>query len=233
MKKGLIFLLLVVGLMSCHRVGRVVEATGEIILIDSTMDALQDSSYMAYIAPIKQELEDALNVPIGYAPEALSKDDEECSILQWATEALWAIAQQLYPGRVDMAVVNRGGMRTDWSAGDITRRHVFELMPFDNELVVLTLTGDEVLKLCAIALAKGEGLVGVDMRVVKGSLVSASIDGKTIDPAACYTVATSDYLSQGNDGLIPLSKYIDYWRSEEKIRELYIEYIEKVKTVKI
>jgi hypothetical protein len=40
-------------------------------------------------------------------------------------------------------------------------------------------------------------------------------------------VATSDYLSQGNDGMLPLAKYAHMWKSEQKIRDLYIEYIQQ------
>ena len=58
-----------------------------------------------------------------------------------------------------------------------------------------------------------------------------TINGKPLEMDKTYTVATSDYLSQGDDGMLPLKNYIKYWNSEEKIRDLYIEYIKQVKTV--
>lgn len=153
-------------------------------------------------------------------------------MLNWASDALLSMARQLCPNHVDIAVVNIGGMRTDWAAGDITRRHIFELMPFDNELVVLTMTGDEILNLCNVFVQRGgEGVAGLRMKARNGKLISATIAGKPILPTAYYTVATSDYLSQGNDGMTPLAQYQDLWRSEEKIRDLYIEYVQQVKTV--
>ena len=69
------------------------------------------------------------------------------------------------------------------------------------------------------------------MKARNGQLISASIGGKPIVPTAYYTVATSDYLSQGNDGMTPLAQHLDVWRSEEKIRDLYIRYVQQVKTV--
>jgi 2',3'-cyclic-nucleotide 2'-phosphodiesterase (5'-nucleotidase family) len=69
------------------------------------------------------------------------------------------------------------------------------------------------------------------MKARNGKLISATIDGKEIIPTAYYTVATSDYLSQGNDGMVPLKNHLSVWRSEEKIRDLYIEYVERTKTV--
>jgi 2',3'-cyclic-nucleotide 2'-phosphodiesterase (5'-nucleotidase family) len=202
------------------------------MMVDSTLDAIQDTTYLQYLTPIKAELEQALNTPIGYAPEIMIVHQPECNMLNWACDALWAMAQQRYPEKVDMAVVNIGGMRCEWAAGDITQRHIFELMPFDNELVVLTMTGDEILNLCNVFIQRGgEGVAGLRMKARNGKLISATIAGKPILPTAYYTVATSDYLSQGNDGMTPLAQYQDMWRSEEKIRDLYIEYVQQVKTV--
>ena len=218
--------------MACHRPMRVVESKSEIILIDSTLDTIQDSTYLQQLAPVKADLEAALNVPIGYATEVMTVHIPECTMLNWASDALWAMAKQRYPGTVDMAVVNIGGMRCEWAAGDITRRHVFELMPFDNELVVLTMRGEEILNLCnAFVKLGGQGVAGLRMKAKDGQLISATINGKKVEPTAYYTVATSDYLSQGNDGMTPLAHHEDLWRSEEKIRDLYIEYVQQVKIV--
>lgn len=215
-----------------HRQGHVVQSQGEIILIDSTLDAIQDSDYIAYLAPIKAQLEEELRVPIGYAPEALTVRRPECTMLNWACDALLAMARQRYTGDVDMAVTNIGGMRCEWAAGDITFKDVFELMPFDNELVVLTMSGTEVLNLCqAFARLGGEGVAGLRMKARNHRLIEATIEGRAIDPDATYTVATSDYLSQGNDHMEPLACYTEIWHAEEKIRDLYIEYIERVHTV--
>lgn len=223
---------ILVGKGCLHKPMHVVESKSEIVLIDSTLDAIQDSSYIAYLAPIKAQLEAELRVPIGYAPEALTVSRPECTMLNWACDALLAMARQRYAGKVDMAVTNIGGMRCEWAAGDITFKDVFELMPFDNELVVLTLTGEEVLNLCHIfAKLGGEGVSGLRMKARDGRLKEATINGKEIEPSACYTVATSDYLSQGNDHMEPLARYVEIWRSEEKIRDLYIEYIEQEGTV--
>jgi 2',3'-cyclic-nucleotide 2'-phosphodiesterase (5'-nucleotidase family) len=152
-------------------------------------------------------------------------------MLNWATDALLAMARKYSPDPVDVAVVNIGGMRCSWGQGDITLRHVFELMPFDNELVVLTLTGQDLLDLCKVfAITGGEGAAGMQI-TVKGDEIKALVGEKPIDPAATYKVATSDYLSQGNDRMEPLKNSTSLWKSDRKIRDLYIEYIQENKIV--
>lgn len=232
MKKIAIVILIALSWCACHQPGKVVSKTSKIHMIDSTLDAIQDTQYLAYLEPIKTELETQLNEAIGYAPKDLEVYQPECPMLNWASDALYEMAKQLCPEQVDMAVVNIGGMRCNWGAGNITFRHVFELMPFDNELVVLTMTGKEILALCDVfAKCGGQGVAGLRMSASKGVLRSAKIAGKDVVPEAYYTVATSDYLSQGNDGMTPLKNYEAMWKSERKIRDLYIEYIQQMKTV--
>ncbi len=236
MNRIVLSLLIGIVLVSCHRPAKVVESWGEMILIDSTMDAIADSAYLAYLSPIKADLEAQLNIPIGHAPQALAVYSPECPMLNWASDALLAIARQKCPEKVDVAVVNIGGMRCDWAAGDITFRHVFELMPFDNMLVVLTMKGSDIQQLCEIfASYGGQGIAGMRVKAIGDPVmqhdVQVTINGKPLEMDKTYTVATSDYLSQGNDGMLPLKNHIQYWNSQEKIRDLYIEYIKQVKVV--
>lgn len=232
MKKIVFILVVFVGMTACHRPFRIVEKSGSVLMIDSTLNVIQDSDYLAALAPIKEDLERQLGAPIGYAPMALEVYQPECPMLNWASDALLAQACKLCPNPVDMAVVNIGGMRCNWGAGDITFRHVFELMPFDNELVVLTLQGKDILELCKVfAKNGGEGVAGLRMKADKGVVKSVKISGKEVLPDAFYTVATSDYLSQGNDGMVPLKNHVEVWKSDKKIRDLYIEYIKHVEKV--
>jgi 2',3'-cyclic-nucleotide 2'-phosphodiesterase (5'-nucleotidase family) len=205
-------------------------------MIDSCLDAIQDSTYLLDLAPVKANMEHELNIPIGYAPEALPVYAPECPMLNWASDALLAIARERCPEPVDVAVVNIGGMRCEWAAGDITFKNVFELMPFDNMLVVLTLKGNDLQQLCEIfASTGGQGISGMRIQTVGDKVMQqearVTINGKALDMDRTYTVATSDYLSQGNDGMLPLKYHTQCWNSQEKIRDLYIEYIKQVKTV--
>lgn len=235
MRKVIVFALCSLCLLSaCQKQPvQVVSAATEAIPVDASLDGIQDLNYLAQLAPTKADLEQQLNVQIGYAPERLWVGDPECPMLNWATDALWEAAKKVYPGKVDIAIVNMGGMRCEWPAGAITKEKVFELMPFDNELVVLTLKGEDVIALCeSFARYGGQGVAGMRVTVIDGHLADVQVGGKAVNPKALYTVATSDYLSGGTDHMDALTRYVDYWRSELKIRDLYLEAVQTQDTIR-
>lgn len=231
---GIYYLLLLFLFASCHRQPmQVVSVTTEAIPVDASADAIQDSSYIAYLAPIKAALEAEMNIPIGYAPERMWVGAPECPMLNWATDALWEAAKKVYPGKVDIAIANMGGMRCSWEAGPITKGCVFELMPFDNQLVVLTLKGEDIIALCeSFAHYGGQGVAGMRMTAVDGKLADVTIAGKAVEPEALYTVATSDYLSGGTDHMDALARYSECWKSDLLIRDLYLQAVQEQDTIR-
>ncbi|MBO4250104.1 MAG: 5'-nucleotidase C-terminal domain-containing protein [Paludibacteraceae bacterium] len=231
---SLFIILCALACTSCTRQPKqVVYATTEAIPVNANADGIQDAAYLAQLAPIKENLEQAMNVQIGYAPERLWVNEPECPMLNWASDALWEAAKQAYPGKVDIAIVNMGGMRCEWPAGPITRGSVFELMPFDNRLVVLTLKGSDVLALCeSFARYGGQGVAGMRVTIVNGQVANITIGGKALNTRKSYTVATSDYLSGGADHMEALTQYTDCWNSDLIIRELYLDAVQRQDTIR-
>ena len=207
--------------------------TTEALPVDARADGVQDAAYIAYLAPTKADLEREMNVQIGYAPERLWVREPECPMLNWATDALWEAAKKVYPGKLNIAIVNMGGMRCEWPQGPITKGHVFELMPFDNHLVVLTLKGEDIISLCeSFAQYGGQGVAGMRVTVIDGHLADVQVGGKPVNPKALYTVATSDYLSGGTDHMDALTRYVDCWKSDLLIRDLYLEAVQTQDTIR-
>lgn len=233
MRKLFLLVCMIAGLAACHKPVTVTSVTTQAIPINASLDGIQDTVYLEALAPIKENLEAEMNVVLATAPERLWVDQPECPMLNWSSDALWEAAKRAYDGRVDMAVVNIGGMRCEWPAGNITRQHVFELMPFDNRLVVLTLKGSDILDLCqSFANTGGQGVAGLRMKAVDGRLAEVLIDGKAVHPDSLYTVATSDYLAGGADHMDALTRYVAYWNSDLIIRDLYLEAVKEQGTIR-
>lgn len=233
MRKYLLLLLALTSLCACHRQVKITGVSTETFAIDAQLDPIQDQAYLQALEPTREALDREMNVQIGYAPERMWVNCPECPMLNWSCDALWEAAKRLCPKPVDMSVVNMGGMRCEWPAGPITRGHVFELMPFDNTLVVLTLTGRDILDLCQSFVDCGaQGVAGLRMTAVDGRLGEVTIGGKAVQPEATYTVATSNYLAGGADHMDALTRYVDIWNSDYVIRDLYLEAVQRQDTVR-
>lgn len=223
-------LILTLALSACQQKPlRVTKATSIAITVDSSLNAIQDSDYLHHLQPIKEQLEKELDHPLGYAPEAMHAYKPESPLLNWAADALYDMAIQIQNQPVDFAVVNIGGLRCDWAAGDITFRNIFELMPFDNRLVILTLTGQDILDLCqCFAEAGGQGVSrGLRMAINDGKAQDVTVGGQPVVEDAVYYIATSDYLSTGADHMEPLTRFIEKEETHQRIRDLYITYVEQ------
>ena len=101
---------------------------------------------------------------------------------------------------VDLAVMNGGGLRRNTiSEGELRARDIFELLPFENALVTLDLTGEQVLKLLGVVVSGREAQSGARITYItkadkSAALERATLGNKEIDPTATYTVVTIDYL---------------------------------------
>ena len=85
-----------------------------------------------------------------------------------------------------MGVMNIGGIRNLLNQGEITFSSIYEISPFQNALVVVTVTGDVLLELFEqIAAVHGEGISGAQLEISKdGKQLSAKVGGKEVDERA-------------------------------------------------
>ncbi len=112
----------------------------------------------------------------------------------------------------DIGLMNRGGVRTDIAAGPVTRRQLFEIAPFDNHVVALTISGAELWELFEQAFdGSHSGLDPSGCRFFLApradgppELVRVEIAGQPLDPERSYRVATNSFLAEGGDGYTQL-----------------------------
>lgn len=124
----------------------------------------------------------------------------------------------------DMAYINYGGIRTSLPQGDITVERIFELMPFENEIVLVKVSGESVIKMAErIADRGGEAVAGMKIGIRNGKLGSLTVNGKIVDPNALYWVVTNDYIANGGDQMSMLSGSFERVNTSMRIRDLFID----------
>ena len=192
-----------------------------------------DSSVLQLTLPYKTKMDAEVNILIGKSDQAVSKDQPEGLLGNFVADlALEESRKHYYPEdnkNIDFCFLNNGGLRAALPEGDITKRNIFEVMPFENELIVLTLKGSDVNQLFKYIVSKGGIPVGgLRMKIKNKEANDILINNIPFDSSKIYKVVTSDYLANGGDNLLFLAetKQRDYVNL--KIRDAMIEYIQQL-----
>lgn len=192
--------------------------------IDSTI--ISDEAITAYYLPYKKSLDSSMNAILVYSNEELTKAQPESKLSNFFSDAISATCKQRKIAFDFALPTTNGGIRTSLPKGAITLRNAFELMPFENELVVLYLPGTSITKLAQFIIEKGGQPVSNFILEVKGDSISTLlINNQPLELTKTYRVLTSDYLANGGDGIIAFKDAIKKENTNIKVRDAIIEYM--------
>jgi 2',3'-cyclic-nucleotide 2'-phosphodiesterase (5'-nucleotidase family) len=222
MRKLLLFTLLLAG---CQTGYHLTGQQNNRLSVDGTVPA--DSSTVRWLTPYKQALDKSMNETLVTVAERLEKKAPESALNDVLADALLTQAAKRYGKPIDVSHLNYGGIRNSLPAGVVTTGAIFEVMPFDNQLVVLTLTGTQLMQFLNHFAANDEALVvgGIRVRVANKAITSAMLtNGRAITPGDTYTVAMSDYVANGGSGADFLKTITARNNVNYLIRDALIEY---------
>jgi 2',3'-cyclic-nucleotide 2'-phosphodiesterase (5'-nucleotidase family) len=224
MKKYLLLVALA-GLSACHSGYHLANRTANRIGVDS-LTATADSSVANFLQPYRQGLDRTMNEVLTRTTGRIEKGQPDGPLNDLLTDALLKQASQRYGKPVDCSHLNYGGIRNNLPEGNITTGSIFEVMPFDNQLVVLTLTGDMLQQLLNHFSAGNKLVVGgLRAKIHDGKVQSVTFaNGRTLQPSETYTVAMSDYIADGGDNADFLKNAIRRENINYLIRDALIDY---------
>lgn len=139
---------------------------------------------------------------IGYSTEEMVASYPESALSNWFIDLLMAKVEDLAGKKVDIGIVNFGGIRIDMPKGNIILDDMLSMFPFKNQLVYVEQTGKQIRKILeSMAAGRFQVLGGVRVVAEDGKLASAEIAGEPIDDDRIYGLATISFLLGGGDGL--------------------------------
>ncbi|WP_224364669.1 bifunctional metallophosphatase/5'-nucleotidase [Hyalangium versicolor] len=182
----------------------------EVRLVPATFlgaPVVPDADIQTLIAPALARVEQEQHRELGVSvPVALKRDYANESVLgDFIADSLREAA------RADAALVNPGGLRADIDAGPLTFGDVYEVLPFDNTVAIVTLSGEELKRLLQTAYGAKKGIflvsgVKVTLARCPGPERFQGVtlaNGRPLEPAKLYRLAMPDFLARGGDGLAP------------------------------
>lgn len=193
------------------------------------------------ITPYRNRINQVLDSPLAYSPKVISKTD---GILNTTAGNFIAdiILEEVNPifaartgKKIDFVLLNLGGIRSAISQGNVTTRTAYEVMPFENKVVIAEMDGKGVRAMVSFLIRSSQAhpIAGLQIIMDQDKVLQAvNIQGKPFDENRTYFVATSDYLVNGGDKMTFFKDHISLTDSDYLIRNAMIDYFKKVDTLK-
>ena len=180
-------------------------------------------SLTTIVKPYSDSVNKLMNVVIGYNEVHFEKKRQGNTLGFFITDAYLEMAKQKVDPNVDAAFMNSGGIRLpEIAAGPITQGKIFELMPFDNLMVLLKVKGS-LLKRYLDTLAANDGVIeaGITMQIVNKTVRQIMVGGKPLDLNTDYTIVHSDYVAMNSN----LLKNITRSSNGYLLRDALLDYV--------
>ncbi|MGQ0740644.1 MAG: 5'-nucleotidase C-terminal domain-containing protein [Bacteroidota bacterium] len=190
----------------------------------------KDSAVIIMLQPYSERVNKTMNDVVGVTDISMDKKQPECTLGNFMVDAFLSMAEEKYNTKVDAAFLNFGGMRlTQLAAGNVTNGKIFELMPFDNLLILQELKGDVLQQFLDLTASKGGWPVaGITMQIKNKKAVNVMVGGRPLDPNAVYTSVNSDFIANGGDNADML-RTVPQITNGYLMRDAIFDYIKKLK----
>jgi 2',3'-cyclic-nucleotide 2'-phosphodiesterase (5'-nucleotidase family) len=202
----------------------------------------QDPQIENYIKPYREHINKDLDSVLAYCPETLDKSSGkwQTTIGNLMADVTLQRGNTVFMARekknIDLCILNHGGIRAILPKGNVTTRTAFEIMPFENSLVVIALKGEQILEMVDyfIATKKPHPLSGITFTIGKDNVAkNILVQGKPVEKDTIYYVATNDYLSNGGDNMEFFKKGTQKFDLDYKLRNILIDYFKEVDTIPV
>nr|MCR5180641.1 5'-nucleotidase C-terminal domain-containing protein [Bacteroidaceae bacterium] len=231
MKRTLIVLLVALLLVGCKSHQYVLQSVAPHRMeVTKALDAQPVPDALSFLAPYRQGVDSLRQPYVGRSELYMTADRPESLLGNWVSD-VFVEAGKRYGYQPDLGLCNVGGLRAALPRDTVRKGDIISISPFENVLSILKMKGTDVLQLMRdIAAVHGEGVSSGARLVITrdGQLQSATLGGKDIMPDSLYTIATLDYLADGNDKMYALKRSVERVDMQEPIREVLATYLREL-----
>lgn len=226
---------------------------GKIVKFEGCLEEIKpktgkaDPTALAVVKKYREKEEALLNEKVGEAEVDL--DGENVRRMETNLGNLISDIMR-YTSEADVTIINGGGIRASIKKGELRVKDVYSVLPFENYIVAIKLTGKQIREALEYGVSGVEDEEGGFPQVSgltfeysrserKGLRIKkVSIQGKLIDLDKEYIVATNDFLAAGGDGYkvfaeagMMKGEKVVYNSSGQWLRDTVVEYIKGMKRV--
>ncbi|MBP4142426.1 5'-nucleotidase C-terminal domain-containing protein [Flavobacterium sp. P4023] len=194
-----------------------------------------------FIKPYREHINKDLDSILAYCPVTLDKSGKwQSTIGNLMADVSLMRGNLVFEARenkkIDICLLNSGGVRSILPKGNVTARNAFEIMPFENSMVVIALKGEQINEMVDFFIAdkKPHPLSGITFTIDKNNQSKKIlVQGKPLQKETIYYVGTNDYLSDGGDNMNFFKKAVQKFYLDYKLRDILIDYFKQVDTIPV
>lgn len=195
-----------------------------------------------FIKPYRDHINKDLDSILAFSPETLDKSSGkwQTTIGSLMADVCLQRGNLVFKARekknIDLCLLNHGGIRAILPKGNVTTRTAYEIMPFENSLIVVALSSEQIGEIASYIIKekKPQPLSGMTFTISKENKAkNILIQGKPIDASRTYYVVTNDYLANGGDNMSFFLKATQKYDLNYKIRNVLIDYFKEVDTIPV
>ena len=208
--------------------------------IEVNNNVKSDKEIVEFITPYKNKVDSKMDSILAYSPTNYDKKNGllNTAIGNMMADVALKLSNPVYKARknrdIDFVLLNHGGIRASISKGDITTRTAYNVMPFENSMVVCELdveTVEELINYLKLS-KKAHPISGINIVLDNSyNLIEAKINDKEISKNKIYSVATTDYLLNGGDKMDFFKKSKENTILDYKLRNILIDYFKQIDTL--
>jgi len=224
--------------VTCKRSKKVLyKIEGKQLITDSSIT--NNKNISDFITPYKKHLNDQLDSVLCTTPKDLTRVDGklESTLGNLMADICFEQGNPVFEKQanktIDFVLFNYGGIRAPIPKGNITSKNAFEVMPFENELVVTELSGKKVVELLHFLFVnkKAHPISKLRLKLNTETYQDVMINNIPFDETKNYFVLTSDYLQEGGDKMNFFKNPISLHKTGYKIRTALIDYFKKTDSI--
>jgi 2',3'-cyclic-nucleotide 2'-phosphodiesterase (5'-nucleotidase family) len=192
----------------------------------------QNQAVADFIKIYRDSIDKEMNIVIATNDHTASKAQPESELGNLLTDAMLEMSKKYTKEQIDLSVINYGGIRLpQLPSGDIKIGTVYELMPFDNIIVILTIDGKNLKALFdKMTEIGGWPISGATYNIKNGKAENIQLNGLPLDENKSYKLSISDYLANGGDKLDML-KSLPQFNTGILLRDAFIDYFKEQKKI--
>ncbi|MCZ2222022.1 MAG: 5'-nucleotidase C-terminal domain-containing protein [Chitinophagales bacterium] len=187
---------------------------------DATLDSM--------LKPYAENMYKVMNTVIGFSTKGLFKKLPESTLGNFFADCIKNVAEQQYEQKIDIGFINYGSIRKNIFKGDITIGNIYEVLPYDNFIVIQNIDGIMLKNILNhIAEIGGVPISGITMQIKNKQATNILINNLPFNENDNYTIATYDFIANGGNGFEML-KNIPIKNKSYLFREAVIDYIKQL-----